>query len=703
MKSLLVLSNITTNSQDSVLNYARFFTRFYDDPQDASKYTEVVSNGSTLGGMIDYFAPIQIQAAWNLLDRGNELPLGSVRVYMTSTIGDFPTPLSLNYLSTTITDPNGAIEETIISSESAESNYTVIEAFGPEGKAYIKNNFKITTEPVKSSGCYKVSVSDYMTDAGKADNIVYSFYAIKVEVKVDAPDIPGHYAFYTQTSARSKSPEFFLDSESKYLIYLDAYDNANKKKYSPYPFKLYASEELDENGYITTTDFTEDNPPKSCSFYVDSATSPTNILSLTQDLSAPYITGNVSFEGEVNPFAYAGYYQVSVPQEGEGEESYTSLFKNEKGNYELTYYIIPNSSNNIKFIPYYTINELKTSYAAYKKTIEYEPAHYVQNETEDWVLVGDSKINIPFDNIREGFYTISLITEDENGNTGVVTYPFINSTIGRLPYTLELKTEEQDVGEGMSPILTYYYDFKIDTSKSSIIKAVQKDEKTLSSIDAYLSMCNYDNYENKWYWESQSSANNVCYATVQNQTHVSDIVQEVSYTQKLYINQNSPWRRLTGYYGFNDSDTALGKGFYYTEYIYLARDKECKMKNCLEGLNGLQIFSDNTVLVHTMYSKEKVTESKYDKDAYILWETKGTETGLIVYPSSHSNSDGSNNQNDPYGYGGYSDPNEQDSFDFISRTYGLENLDKIPSGYWYTTILHFADGTVIMSDIKQKQ
>ena len=38
-----------------------------------------------------------------------------------------------------------------------------------------------------------------------------------------------------------------------------------------------------------------------------------------------------------------------------------------------------------------------------------------------------------------------------------------------------------------------------------------------------------------------------------------------------------------------------------------------------------------------------------------------------------------------------------------SETYGNENIKTVPKGFWYTTIFHFADGTVVMTDIKQKQ
>ena len=40
--------------------------------------------------------------------------------------------------------------------------------------------------------------------------------------------------------------------------------------------------------------------------------------------------------------------------------------------------------------------------------------------------------------------------------------------------------------------------------------------------------------------------------------------------------------------------------------------------------------------------------------------------------------------------------------DGIMFTYTDNHLKGIPTGYYYTTIVHFADGTVLMGEVKQK-
>ena len=37
-----------------------------------------------------------------------------------------------------------------------------------------------------------------------------------------------------------------------------------------------------------------------------------------------------------------------------------------------------------------------------------------------------------------------------------------------------------------------------------------------------------------------------------------------------------------------------------------------------------------------------------------------------------------------------------------NNTYGDDKIKDIPSGYYYTTIVHFADGTTLMGEVKQK-
>ncbi len=109
--------------------------------------------------------------------------------------------------------------------------------------------------------------------------------------------------------------------------------------------------------------------------------------------------------------------------------------------------------------------------------------------------------------------------------------------------------------------------------------------------------------------------------------------------------------------------------FYYPNYIN--GDFTCKSTSWLKVANGYQIFCDRPAFCHTLYSARKITTDASEAAA-LEWEAQAQETGIVV------SEDGSN------------------------FTYKDSNLAEIPSGYYYTTIVHFADGTVLMSDVKQK-
>ena len=142
-------------------------------------------------------------------------------------------------------------------------------------------------------------------------------------------------------------------------------------------------------------------------------------------------------------------------------------------------------------------------------------------------------------------------------------------------------------------------------------------------------------------------------------------------TYQVQTNEENKWFKISGYRDCEeDSDSTLSIGYFNTEYLYASRNTTCNSKNCLEGFNGLQIYSDNSVLVHILYYMDKLTDTT-DGDAYKTWESRAVETGLEI---------------------------KSESF-----TYEKKQYKDIPSGYWYTTIVHFADGTVVMTDIKQKQ
>ena len=123
-----------------------------------------------------------------------------------------------------------------------------------------------------------------------------------------------------------------------------------------------------------------------------------------------------------------------------------------------------------------------------------------------------------------------------------------------------------------------------------------------------------------------------------NATEMTDESGKKYYDVSLDVGSNDlPWVRLKSYYGFNGSgnQSLVDKGFYYTEYLYTGiNDATCFSKNCMEGLNGLQVMSDRPVFAHTMYCPDKLTETTKVANAARIWESKGVETGIAVLNKS---------------------------------------------------------------------
>ena len=74
-----------------------------------------------------------------------------------------------------------------------------------------------------------------------------------------------------------------------------------------------------------------------------------------------------------------------------------------------------------------------------------------------------------------------------------------------------------------------------------------------------------------------------------------------------------------------------------------------------------------------MYCSQKITQTTGTDEAY-EWMANAQETGIEVRTGTTNS----------------------------SYTYTNAHYNDIPAGYYYTTIIHYADGDIIMSEIKQK-
>lgn len=116
--------------------------------------------------------------------------------------------------------------------------------------------------------------------------------------------------------------------------------------------------------------------------------------------------------------------------------------------------------------------------------------------------------------------------------------------------------------------------------------------------------------------------------------------------------------------------------YVYSNYIRFkgtSSEIVCNSKGWISLINGYQIFADKPCFVHVRYSPSLITSGTTEDDA-LEWEARGIETGVFFNNGASG-----------------------------SFTYSDSNFSGVPSGYYYTTIVHFADGTCLMSDVKMKE
>ena len=656
--------------------------------------TEPLSTGNDLNAWSNYY---------NYFADG--IPLNKlIRVYAVSLCGDFLSPMTSNYVEymyDSVNEYGGPVykegkEPRLSNNTDSSENYAkdLIYEYGP----YIKRTVKLAIKEIKNAGVYKVTIDDYKTDEAIAEgNVQYQFMACEkwpaYDISQVDPNSPGQtdsgsenelnvediQDWCTGQRYTSSEPEFYLPAINYYSFYVmatgkkGAYVSVNLRN----PDDMYQIIEFEKgiSFYLDNLDEEEDD---------DNTTSQT-ILEFSGDIAPPNVPAATQWSDPFYASTEAGSISIPIAEDPSG------LYKNAKGNYELTYYLIPATGSSLQNSVTYTLEELNKNYARYKRTIEYSIPDTPEGMHPDML-----QLSLPTGNEKGGVYSLVVVYEDIYHNANVVSFPCVNRLIGDLSFN---KTQVV--------VYTYgYYD--VDNQWHQLQSADEEipGNRPLVTLDNHCQQLSFtlDDDERVKIYEVSSFA-----AEDWNQIWDSNNYGEISSTFIGWnpygigsqgsqgpqgSRYNDQWIKICGY---KNSESTFEMGFYNTRYYYLS-DIEypiCKSKNAMTGLNGIQIFFDEPILAHTIFFKDYIPDD-IDQTDYRDWERRGAETGVITAKPATQTVYTFNST------GGIEETRQQKVQS--TATYSFkDNYKGVPSGCYYRTIIHFADGDVIMTDIKYKE
>ncbi len=266
---------------------------------------------------------------------------------------------------------------------------------------------------------------------------------------------------------------------------------------------------------------------------------------------------------------------------------------------------------------------------------------------------------IPFDKFIEGYYLLIMDLVDKNNNEAIYTfticnymdYQIVKTVMSSTQASFSMPKSNQYISTGGSANFSHGYAYTLNE-------------------DGIWKGSNYNDAEGNLQQTNQFTSSS------------SKSFMKIMKTSKAN-NNVSLWK--TSCLDFFSTDYMIKK--------IQGNAPVCDSKGMIDGYsNTLQIFYDAPCFVHTMAmptglvagldSKIRIIRSyntdafwTYDEVAARVWATKGQEFNCRLLNG--------------------------DSYESASKTYTIP-LSEIPSGYSYVVIAHFADGSTIMTDVRQK-
>ena len=495
-------------------------------------------------------------------------------------------------------------------------------------------------------------------ESTKLNYIPDSQYAAKPEITGVSNLVPSSAPVCTKTSAGLNSGMFVLNVSypsgfkplSGYTYYARVASHFNASKYGTlyYPMddsSISINVSGDDAYYVSIeARDTQGRAKESSRVFVNCRTDDNIAPTLNAYASSVASIDDVSDAPGQSTLYYKFGYTNSWPKDNEGG---SGIKVDANNNFTVEYWNIKNPLNTPDPVTYTNAQLNSTAYAKYKNTGIFK---YVNNPSGQ--INSDAFVRLKYEDLDEGYYTLSIKIKDNNENYVLVNWPMYNIV---LNWDFNLQCINN--GTSVSPDWYIKADFGTKNPEGS---APSPTKIAFDIIDGNTETRIYDNitsedrvkYPDPYFYSNNKTSNIYTIAPITSALVKNKFVKVIA--------------------------KETGKGFYNYQYIYpdyylykgTSSAITCSTKNIIAGFgDNYQIYTDNPTYVHTMYWKENLG----NKPSY--WETRGIERGEKL--------DTAKNKRD--------------------FTYSVTD-DMVPAGegYWYVVVAHFADGSIIMTDPKQK-
>lgn len=533
-----------------------------------------------------------------------------------------------------------------------------------------EDTISLAVEPIHNSGVCKVTASGFKKEGADTSAVYYLKFR------------------NTETNVYSVATTDFtyLASPANYELYIEVITSDSKDFSRTNPFEFYRIDSgVKSDVKITSLELDQDLtspifPDTKYTFGKYTQTSELDSLFIA-NLPNGYRQPLKYFKPDSGSFYSHYLYKYYSDRDGNNsglpydDENGSGMYEAASGLGQVDYYFIPYASDSTRDCMDISLENLEKLYSKYKKTIVYD--------------LNGSDYFIPYDGLDEGLYTICQVAKDKNENSAVKCSRAFNRMLGK---PLKIKLVEQ-AGKYSSDPSIIYVDFYTEDESGNECKL------DMSGINSGVCWC-FNQETNTWEIPNEEYAPDEKFFVFP-YTYADSMDNQDSYSREHFMYYGKKYKDLSKGDGrlrafsypseskytwqkiciVYDDGTSASSGFYdvlytYMEYYYRSfLDKNpivCKLKNLVAGVTGDVIYADAPFMAHTLYCGKKLTQGTSSKDAQV-WLNKGCETGVYIEDGSEK-----------------------------VYSYDSNYADSVPSGKYYTTIVHFADGSFVMSDIRYK-